>query len=168
MTTHRRTLLGAAAAAPATLAFAAAPAGAQAADQLEANKRLVRTYVEEVTIKGNHAKLAELTTPDMVRHGVFPSEPEPGYFRAEGQAAVRDSYERHRQVRTVTQVQILDAVAEGDRVMLRLESTWLLQTPTGPKTVQMPVMSFWRIKDGKIAETHVLFDRAELNRQLGG
>jgi predicted SnoaL-like aldol condensation-catalyzing enzyme len=149
------------------LAFAAAPARAQGADQLEANKRVVRAWLEEVVVKGNQAKIAELATPDVLRHGALPP-PQEGYGRAEGRAAVRDHYERHRQSRTVTQIKILDIAAEGDLVATRQENTWRVQTPSGPKTAQVPTLAFYRIKDGKLAEFHLLQDRAELNRQLNG
>lgn len=69
-------------------------------------------------------------------------------------------------------VTIEDAVAEGDRVCVRLKETATHKgeyrglAPTGNK-LSYSVAAFWRLSEGKIAEGWVVYDELDFLGQLG-
>ena len=131
----------------------------------EANKTLVRRFIEEVLAGGDFAALAELTAPDCVEHTAAP-----GYPPGEGTIA------RHmilwRAAFPDLAITIEDLVAEGARVAARwtLRGThrgaFLGLPPTG-RRVTVAGMELYRLAGGRIAERWAVVDTLGLLRQLG-
>ncbi len=131
----------------------------------EANKALVRRWVEEVLNKGNLAAIEELFAPDFVDHTNPPDWP-PGR-------------EGHKQIMTVFHTAFPDfhygiehEVAEGDMVMVR--GTYHLThkgeffgiAPTG-KQVTTTGMHLLRLAAGELVEHWCNNDDLGTMRQLG-
>src|SRR5262245_15438027 len=100
-----------------TLLLLALPAAAQqpapAPDPLQANKALVRRYIEEVLSANRMEKLDEMLGPDF-------ADSTPGTPGAEtGPDVIRAAQGRIRALFPTVQYQIDDLVAEGDKVVAR-------------------------------------------------
>jgi predicted ester cyclase len=138
---------------------------------LEANKALVRRYIDEVLDGKRTEVVYELFAPDCRVH--FPHETEPRVgcdvvFRS--LAAARDN--------VATMVSHLEhIIAEGDLVAvhLRHDVTYQADVPSrvgklsaAGKSVSWVAQAFFRIQDGKIVEEWVQRDEAGILEQLGG
>lgn len=133
-------------------------------------KVLYRTYVAALTVADPDQRLRMLTdllTPDFVAHDLEATAP-PGdlaalsNFRAAVLAAFPDQT-----------AEIVDLVAEGDRVSSRQR---LVGTHRGPfwgvaatgRRIDIDLVEWVRVQDGRIAERWVLFDRAAVREALEG
>ena len=128
---------------------------------LEENKSLYRHYVK-LLAQPDH--IDEVIAADFIGHDLPPTLPK----GIEGMRAFR------RAVMTAFPDQtseILDLVAEGDKVSARILLTathakeYAGMKPTGRK-FQVEVFETVRIEDGKVAERWSLLDRANLMQQL--
>ena len=131
---------------------------------LEENKALVRRWVE-LWNAGDAAAIAELVTPDYVRHDS--NGPEVG-----GPAAERQLVEMYRTAFPDLHFTIEHLVAEGDLVVARLTVRGthrgeLLGVPPTGRPITLAAMDLYRIRDGKIAEQWVMLDALGLLQQLG-
>jgi steroid delta-isomerase-like uncharacterized protein len=128
------------------------------------NKELVRKFWE-VAEKGDYDAFGDYITEDSVDHSPMPGQP-PGlegvkYICKMLKAAMPDFSQ-----------EIVDMVAEGDRVVVRAVSRGTHQgemmglPPTG-KQVQIDEIHIVRVKDGKMTEHWGLVDQAALMAQLG-
>jgi steroid delta-isomerase-like uncharacterized protein len=131
---------------------------------LEENKALFRRWFEDVVNANDYSAVEELLAPGYVAH--FPGSPPIDRDGHKGMvelfaAAFPDWSES-----------IQDAVAEGDRVVLRVtaggthEGEFQGIAPTG-QTVTISGMGIVRIEDGRIAESWWEFDAIGLMTQLG-
>jgi predicted ester cyclase len=131
----------------------------------EANKQVVRRFVDEYQTAANEQSFAELLHPEVVDR----SRP-PGI--AEGAEGVRQQFEAFRAAFPDFHAVIHDQIAEGDKVVTRKvfhgthRGELLGIAPTG-REVQIEVIDIVRIEDGKIVEHWNVVDRLGLRQQLG-
>jgi len=127
---------------------------------LPQNKAVARRFVEELLGAGNFALFDEITTKDYADHNL-PSVVTPRQSIGAFRAGFPDA-----------QFHIEDVIAEEDKVVVRYT---VAATHTGnfygiPATgrhVEMPGISIYRIKEGKLSEAWVQYDQLGLMQQLG-
>lgn len=151
------------------LLLLAMPAAAQplqpapAPDPLQANKALVRRYIEEVLSANRLEKLDEMLGPDF-------TDSTPGALGSEtGPNIVREAQGRIRELFPTVQYQIDDLVAEGDKVLARYTVRAATKEEEGvpSQKVEITGMTLFRVADGRIREVWIINDQMELYRQLG-
>jgi steroid delta-isomerase-like uncharacterized protein len=131
----------------------------------EANKRVVRRFVDEYQTAANEQSFAELLHPEVVDR----SRP-PGI--AEGAEGVRQQFEAFRAAFPDFHAVIHDQIAEDDKVVTRKvfhgthHGELMGIAPTG-REVQIEVIDIVRIEDGQIVEHWNVVDRLGLLAQLG-
>jgi len=148
---------------PATAAIAQAPQAAPAPDPLQANKALVRRYVEEILSANKMEKLEELLGPDF-------TDSTPGALGSDtGPDIIRAAQGRIRALFPTVEYQVDDLVAEGDKVVARytVRATTKEEAGIPAQKVEITGMTLFRIADGKIREVWIINDQMELYRQLG-
>jgi predicted ester cyclase len=131
---------------------------------LTANKALVRRFFEEGLGRGNLDLIDELVAPDAVMHNPLILDAPP--------RSVRGSVEMLRRAFPDLSVEVLDLIAEGDRVaaFLRLSGTNTGAYRRGGAThrqASMRAFFIWRIADGRLVESWGVADRFDLLQQLG-
>jgi predicted ester cyclase len=145
--------------APAALAQPAAPPP----DPLQANKALVRRYIEEVLSANRLDKLEELLASDF-------TDSTPGALTSEtGPNVIRAAQGRIRALFPTVEYRIDDLIAEGDKVVARYTVKAATKEEEGSPSqkVEITGMTVFRIADGKIREVWIINDQMELYRQLG-
>lgn len=126
------------------------------------SKTLYRTYVAALTVRDNHERLRrlkELLTPDFIAHDLVNIMPPGGIealsdFRARVLTAFPDQT-----------AEFLDTIVEGDRLACR---QLVVGTHQGPfqgipptwRQVSTELFEWVRVRDGRIAERWVSFDRS--------
>jgi steroid delta-isomerase-like uncharacterized protein len=131
----------------------------------EANKQVVRRFVDEYQTAANEQSFAELLHPEVVDR----SRP-PGI--AEGAEGVRQQFEAFRAAFPDFHAVIHDQIAEDDKVVTRKvfhgthHGELMGIAPTG-REVQIEVIDIVRIEDGQIVEHWNVVDRLGLLAQLG-
>ena len=131
----------------------------------DANRAVVKRFVEEVLGRGDFAALAELTTPGCVDHTAPPGQPP-----AEG--TVARYLVLWRAAFPDLRITVEDLLAEGDRVAVRStvsgthRGAFLGVPPTG-RRVAVVAMAFYRLARGQIVERWAVVDTLEVLRQLG-
>jgi steroid delta-isomerase-like uncharacterized protein len=131
----------------------------------EANKQVVRRFVDEYQTAADERTFAELLHPEVVDR----SRP-PGI--AEGTEGVRQQFEAFRAAFPDFHAVIHDQIAEGDKVVTRKvfhgthRGELMGIAPTG-REVQIEVIDIVRIEDGQIVEHWNVVDRLGLLQQLG-
>jgi steroid delta-isomerase-like uncharacterized protein len=130
----------------------------------EDNKALVRRFYAELDHL-NAAVIDELVAEDFVNHSPppFPAEP--------GREGLKQAFELFRRA-TPGSHEILDQIAEGDKVVTRLRAvgTHDDDLPGVPRTgnaLDVTATVVHRIEDGKIAEKWSDRDELGLLQQLG-
>jgi predicted ester cyclase len=135
-------------------------------DALAANKALVRRLYEEGFNDGNLSAVDEIVAPDVVTH-------DPIILDAPaGSDSIRGGIEMLRKAFPDFHVEILDLVAEGDRV-----ASYVLMSGTNTgdyrrggatnKRGTMRAFLLWRVAGGKLAENWGMADRFQFLQQLG-
>jgi predicted ester cyclase len=130
----------------------------------EANKRLVRRYVEDVVNSGQTACLDDLVADDHVLHGPLGNHC--------GLESIRLSVYGIRAAFPDLRFEITHLLAEGDRVARRWVATgthagdFLGIGPTG-RRIRLSGIAIDRVVAGKLAETWLDYDILGLLRQLG-
>jgi predicted ester cyclase len=136
------------------------------ADALESNKALVRRLYEEGFNQGNLAAVDEFVAPDVVTH-------DPIILDAPtGPDSIRGGIEMIRRAFPDFHVEVLDQLAEGDRVasFLSMSGTNTGNYRRGGATQKKGTMRaffLWRIADGHLAESWGMADRFQFLQQLG-
>lgn len=131
----------------------------------EANKQVVRRFVDEYQTGANDRSFAELLHPEVVDR----SRP-PGI--AEGAEGVRQQFEAFRAAFPDFHAVIHDQIAEGDKVVTRkvfhgTHRGELMGIPPTGREVQIEVIDIVRVEDGQIVEHWNVVDRLGLLQQLG-
>jgi steroid delta-isomerase-like uncharacterized protein len=135
-------------------------------DTSAANKELVRRLIEEGFNAGRLEVVDQLVSPDVVTHNPLildaPSGPD----------SVRGGIEMIRRSFPDLHVEILDMIAEDDRVavFLHMSGTNLGDYRRGGATnrsASMRAFFIWRVKDGRLVESWGVADRFDLLQQLG-
>jgi predicted ester cyclase len=120
----------------------------------ERNKEVVRRAIDEIINGGRMELVDELYAPEIasgVKSWIAP-------FRASFPDVHMD---------------VIDLVAEGDRVVGRFACSgthageWRGHPPTGQRFERVDEVYFFRLQDGKIAESWGVEDTADRLRQLG-
>jgi predicted ester cyclase len=133
---------------------------------LAANKELVRRLFEQGLRDGDLDVVDELVAPDAVTHNPLildaPAGPE----------SIRGGLEMLRQAFSDIEVELLDLIAEGDRVavFLRVSGTNTGNYRRGGATerrASIRAFFVWRIAGGKLAESWGVADRFDFLQQLG-
>jgi steroid delta-isomerase-like uncharacterized protein len=131
----------------------------------EANKQVVRRFVDEYQTAANEQSFAELLHPEVVDR----SRP-PGI--AEGAEGVRQQFEAVRAAFPDFHAVIHDQIAEGDKVVTRkvfhgTHRGELMGIPPTGREVQIEVIDIVRVEGGQIVEHWNVVDRLGLLQQLG-
>ena len=114
-----------------------------------------RTALEEVCARGDLARARELYAGDFIDH-VNALE-----FR--GQEGIARSVAMYRALFPDLQIDVVDQVSEGDRVVSR----WVLQGTHRGRRVTLPGITISRFENEKIAEDWTVSDNLTLLRQVG-
>src|SRR5262245_36297884 len=131
-----------------------------------ANKALVRRLFEDGFNAGNLEVVDELVTPDVVTHNPLILD------APTGPDSVRGAIEMLHRAFSDLHVEVLDMIAEGDRVavFLRISGTNTGDYRRGGATqrrASMRAFFIWRIADGRLAENWGVADRFDFLQQLG-
>jgi predicted ester cyclase len=128
-------------------------------------KTVVRRFVDEYQTGADERAFAELLHPDVLDH----SRP-PGI--ASGADGVRQQFDGFRAAFDGFRAEILDQIAEGDKVVTRKvfrgshSGSFNGVEPTGAE-VEIHVIDIVRVQDGRIVEHWNCVDRLGLLAQLG-
>ncbi len=135
------------------------------AEQAVANKATCRKTVEAMNT-GDLSVLDSVMAPDYIEH--TPDESVEGT----GIAALKESYTIMRTAFPDVHVEVINATAEGDRVMIHQTFTgtntglFAGMPPTG-KAVKSDAVDIFAVKDGKITEHWAVYDGMGMMIQLG-
>ena len=134
-------------------------------EQLEANKKLARDYIDQVFNQHNPAKAADFVTSDVVWHGgslgdISGADNLAGLL-VQFIGALPDLYAAEQ-----------DIVAENDLVLVRLVVSAtvkgsLLGVPADGKAVKWTAYDVYRVTDGKISEEWAGDDITTIMTQIG-
>jgi predicted ester cyclase len=135
-------------------------------DRLAANKALVRRLVEEGFSAGRLDVVDELVSPDVVTHNPIILD------APTGPDSIRGGIELIRQAFPDLEVEILDLIAEGDRVavFLRMSGTNAGDYRRGGATgrrASLRAFFIWRVAGGRLVESWGVADRFDFLQQLG-
>jgi steroid delta-isomerase-like uncharacterized protein len=136
------------------------------AEEETRNKASARRFYEDVWNKGNVALIDELVAPQHVQHD--PNNPN----TAPGPAGIRQLVSLYRSAFPDAHFTIEDILAAGDKVVVRVTATGTQEralpgVPATGKRVSATGISITRYKDGKAAETWIVFDFLGMFQQLG-
>ena len=130
---------------------------------LEANKAVVRRFIEEIFGHQNLDAVDELAADDFAPHtwGQMPH----------GRAALREAMHRAATGVTEARFEIHDMVAEGDLVAVRLTSSarhtgMFMGLPPSGRRYSIDEMHVFRLRDGQVVEHWHEFDKGALVEQL--
>lgn len=132
----------------------------------EANKELVRGFVNELLVKGEWGRLDEYIAEDYVGHSAAAPED------IRGPDGFREFYSGMRAAFPDLDVTIQDLIAEDDKVVQRSlqsgthDGEFMGLEPTG-NTFEVPGIVIYRIEDGRITEDWVQADMLGMMEQLG-
>jgi predicted ester cyclase len=130
------------------------------------NKTLVRRFFEDGMSRGDLDLIDMLVAPDAVMHNPLILD------APTGPGSVRASVEMLRRAFPDLQVEVLDLIAEDDRVaaFVRISGTNTGAYRRGGATnsrASMRGFFIWRIGDGRLVESWGVADRFEFLQQLG-
>lgn len=133
----------------------------------ESGASLAHRYVDEFINRQNLALVEDWFTPDVTFH-----DPGAPGGVAQGIDAAREFAAAVFAAFPDLKFTILEEFAAGDRVAWRGTAEGTQNGPFGPlppsgKRISIPLAEFYHLENGKIATAWVLFDSAELLRQLG-
>jgi len=141
----------------------AAPPVKPAAGTVDANKTLVRRYIDDVLTANKQDELDQLLSSDF-------TDSTPG-AEAEGTGpdVVRAAQDRIHTIFPTVQYRIDDLIAEGDKVVARYTVRARSKEAEGApaKSVEVTGITIFRVAEGKIREEWIINDQVELYRQLG-
>ena len=129
----------------------------------DANKALVRRYIDEVLSAGRLEALDELLAADFV-------DRTPGASADErGPEVIRGSQQRAREIFPQVRYTIDDLIAEGDKVVARYTVQAATKETEGApsRKIEITGITIFRIAGGKIQEAWIINDQIEMFRQLG-
>lgn len=152
--------------APANPPAATAPSSSPSSP-IDANKALVRRYIEEALSGGDLKVLDQLVAPDYVDSSSGGAE------NGRGPEAVRTAQGRVRALFKDIRYHVDLLVAEGDKVVAHY-SVKAVRKPDpeidagdAGREISIPGMTIFRIAEGRIAETWTINDQFAMFRQLG-
>jgi steroid delta-isomerase-like uncharacterized protein len=136
----------------------------RAAASTEANKAVVRRFVDEV-FGGEFEAVDEIVAEDFQPHSWGPMPP--------GREALKEAMRRVSAGLSDGRMEIEDMIAEGDRVAVRLTSSarhtgTFMGLPATGRTYSVPEIHIFRVRDGQVTEHWREMDTGALLRQLQG
>ena len=136
-----------------------------ATDTLEANKALVRRFIDEIFLNQRLDAVDELLTDDFTPHSWGDMPP--------GRDGLKEAITRVSAGLEDAEMTIEDEIAEGDRVAVRLTSSAtqvgeFMGMPPSGKRYTIGEIHIFRIRDGRVAEHWHQADFLGMMRQLGG
>ncbi len=132
---------------------------------IEANKEVVKRFIEEVQNQHNMEVVDQLFAADYSDHASGPG-------MVPGKEGFKQFYGMMVQSFPDIHATIHDQIAEGDKVVTRKTFTgtqtgeYMGVPPTG-KQIELSVIDIFRIADGKIAEHWMQADMLGMMQQLG-
>ncbi len=137
---------------------------AEPASSTEANKELVRRFVQEIFTDGNADAVDELVAEDFTPH-TWPST-------GDGRGDLKRAIERVSKGLSDAAFKIEDMIAEHDRVAVRLtasarQSGEFMGIPPKGKSYTIGEIHIFRIRDGQVSEHWHQFDSMGMMAQLG-
>ena len=133
--------------------------------QLEANKAICQRFFQELHNNQNLEIIDALVDHDVISHDPFPGQ-------AAGANGLKNTMRMFREAFPDLHVEILDMLAEGDRVMSRLRvsgthrGAFLDMSPTG-NAVTYDEVIILRLANGKIVEHWAVADALSLMQGIG-
>lgn len=133
---------------------------------IENNKTVFRQVVEEIFNQGNINLFDELVAPDFIEHEELPPEL-PG-----GREGAKMLFTQLRSAFPDFKAKIEDIIAEGDRVVVRMNWTGthkdeFMGIPATGKSISIEVIDIVRIEGGKFVEHWGIMDNMAMMQQLG-
>jgi predicted ester cyclase len=119
------------------------------------NREVARTALEQVCARGDMALAPRCYAEDFVDHV--------GRVEYRGLEGVRRSTGLYRRLFDDLAFDVVDQVAEGDRVASR----WVLTGSNRGRSVRLSGITISRLREGRIVEDWSAFDGLELLRALG-
>jgi steroid delta-isomerase-like uncharacterized protein len=134
------------------------------ARSIEANKELVRRFVQEIFTDGNADAVDELAAEDFTPH-TWPST-------GDGRGDLKRAIERVSKGLSDAAFEIEDMIAEDDRVAVRLTASArqtgeFMGIPPKGKSYTIGEIHIFRIRDGQVSEHWHQFDSMGMMTQLG-
>jgi steroid delta-isomerase-like uncharacterized protein len=131
---------------------------------LEANKAVVRRFIDEIFLKGDFSAVDELLTEDFAAHTWGPMPP--------GRDGLKQAIERVSKGISDPSMTIDDVVAEGDRVAVRLTSSAthtgeFMGMPASGRRYEIGEIHIFRLRDGRVSEHWHQADFLGMMKQLG-
>ena len=132
---------------------------------VEENKAVVRRYLEEVFHNGNLEVIDECISEDWVYHG-------PEGFKTIGPEGFRQMVLMWRTAFPDIHYNIEEMIGEGDRLVVRCTMTAtfkgpLMGIPPTGKRIGIPIVYFYRFKDGRELEATPFLDLHSFYAQMG-
>jgi steroid delta-isomerase-like uncharacterized protein len=130
----------------------------------DANKAIVRRFIDEIFVRARPEAVDELLADDFVAH-TWPSTGHP-------KDDLKGAMERTSKGLSDVSFTIDDMIGEGDQVAVRLtaratQTGQLMGMPPSGKTYEIAEIHIFRIRDGKVAEHWHQFDQMGMMKQLG-
>jgi steroid delta-isomerase-like uncharacterized protein len=131
---------------------------------LEANKAVVRRFIEEIFLKGDFSAVDELLTEDFTPHTWGPMPPGPD--------GLKQAIERVSKGISDPSMTIEDVIAEGDQVAVRLTSSAthtgeFMGMPASGKRYEIGEIHIFGLRDGRVSEHWHQADFMGMMKQLG-
>jgi len=131
---------------------------------LEANKAIVRRFIDEIFLGGNFESVDELLTEDFTPHTWGSMQP--------GRDGLKEAIQRVQQGISDERMTIEDVIAEGDRVAVRLTSSAthtgdFMGMPASGKRYEIGEIHIFRLRDGRVSEHWHQADFMGMMKQLG-
>jgi steroid delta-isomerase-like uncharacterized protein len=130
----------------------------------EANKELVRRFVQAIFVDGNANAVDELVAEDFVPHTWSST--------GDGRGDLKRAIERVSKGLSDARFEIEDMIAEDDRVAVRLTASArqtgeFMGIPPQGKSYTIGEIHIFRIRNGKVSEHWHQFDSMGMMTQLG-
>ena len=131
---------------------------------LERNKRIVRRFIDEIFLRRDFDAVDELLADDFTAHTWGPMPP--------GRDGLKERITRVSAGISDARMTVEDAIAEGDRVAVRLTSSAVqsgefMGMPPSGKRYEIGEIHIFRLRGGRVAEHWHQADFLGMMRQLG-
>jgi len=132
---------------------------------IDANKEVIRRFVDQVFVKLNMGDVDELVADDFVSHN-WPSD-------SDSKTALKAAAERLGQALADISFSVDDLIAEDDRVVARVTSRArqvgpFMGMPASGRSYEIGEIHIFRLRDGKLVEHWFEMDAMGLMKQLKG